>query len=151
MELSVTEQAEDSLRELYRLYCSSKNETTKLCVAWDILELYLARASKTHDWPSQASYASKSSTLNSLLRVLSMDPDFRRKLDNIEGIAPAKVGDQTIEFTKPTNFVQLITIVKLARDTMFTGSIDHDAWTQLTTVLNQVLAPLIKELVPCVE
>lgn len=91
---SLAEEVEDTFRELYAMYNSSRNNTTRLCLAWDIIELYLARATKSHDWDSEFKYASKSNVLSSLFKVLCMDAGFRRKLESIGGITPIVVSGE---------------------------------------------------------
>lgn len=146
---SLAEEVEDTFRELYTMYTSSKNNTTRLCLAWDIIELYLARATKSHDWDSEFKYASKSNVLNSLFKVLCMDAKFRRNLENIGGITPIVVGGEPVEFKAPSNVSQLIWLAKFARDTILTSKADQDVLSELIAVVNEALKPFIKELVPC--
>jgi len=146
---SLAEEVEDAFRELYSMFNSSKNNTTRLCLAWDIIELYLARATKSHDWDAQFKYASKSNVLNSLFKVLCMDAGFRRNLENIGGITPVVVGGEPVEFKEPSNVSQLIWLAKFARDTILTSKADQDVLSGLVAVVNEALKPFIKELVPC--
>ncbi|MEM3655730.1 MAG: hypothetical protein QXP58_04340 [Thermoprotei archaeon] len=146
---NITEEVEDTLRELYSMYNLAKSSIARLCLAWDIIELYLARATNSHDWDSELKYASRSSVLNSLFKVLCMDAHFRRSLESIGGITPMVVGDEHVEFKPPINVSQLIWVAKLVRDSIFISNVDQSVLAQLVGVVNEALKPLIKELVPC--
>jgi|GEM_PF-1789185 hypothetical protein len=143
------EQSQASLIELYKLRASASLETTQLTLGWDILELYLARGAKSHSWSKQLEWLQKSSTLNSLYQVLLKNADFRRSLSAIESVCPIEYQGGIYDFQSPGNLAKLLTVVRLAVETIFTSTLDADLQTNLVKVSNDVLGLLIKELVPC--
>lgn len=137
-------------RELYSLYVSASNRYVRICVAWDIIELYLARGAKTHDPEAELEYLSRSSALSSLFKVLCMDPHYKSKLQDIEAVAPIVVGGQTVEFRAPKTISELVSLVRLARTAIFSTEVQPEVLRDLVEVLDRVVGPLVKELVPCV-